>query len=337
MESNPTGVTVENVVTEIREARHRLLHEIQQVIIGQEAVVDQVLAALFAQGHSLLIGAPGLGKTLLVRTLANALDLASRRIQFTPDLMPADITGTEIIEEDVQTGRRSFRFNQGPIFTNVLLADEINRTPPKTQAALLEAMQERCVTAAGETRPLPNPFLVLATQNPIELEGTYPLPEAQLDRFMFAINIDYPSATEEVRILLETTGSNNPQVAPVMNAATIVHFQNMVRQLPVSQHVATYAATLIRASRPEAPEAPPYIRQLVRWGAGPRGGQCLLMAAKAYALLEGRHTISCADIRRFALPVLRHRIFRSFVAVSDNTTTDSIIDKLLNDIPEPKY
>ena len=328
MESNPTGVTVENVVTEIREARHRLLHEIQQVIIGQR-LCRQILAPLFAQGHLLLIGAPGLGKAL-VRTLANALDLASRRIQFTPDLMPADITGTEIIEEDVQTGRRSFRFNQGPIFTNVLLADEINRTPPKTQAALLEAMQERRVTAAGETRPLPNPSSHLKTY---ELEGTPP--RAQLDRFMFAINIDYPSATEEVHYL-----SKPPAVtirkSLVMNAATIVHFQNMVRQLPVSQHVATYAATLIRASRPEAPEAPPYIRQLVRWGAGPRGGQCLLMAAKAYALLEGRHTISCADIRRFALPVYG-TVSSSFVAVSDNTTTDSIIDKLLNDIPEPKY
>ncbi len=337
MSQEPQGADAEQAVREIHAARARLEEQVGRVIIGQKQVVDQVLTALFAQGHCLLIGAPGLGKTLLVRTLAGALDLAAKRIQFTPDLMPADITGTEILEEDVQTGRRQFRFSPGPIFTNMLLADEINRTPPKTQAALLEAMQEHRVTAAGETRPLPAPFLVLATQNPIELEGTYPLPEAQLDRFMFAIHVDYPAADEEVRILVETTGDGGATSSPVLNAAAILGFQRLVRQIPVSEHVARYAAALVRASRPEAPEAPEFIRQQVRWGAGPRGGQCLLLAAKAHAVLAGRFTVSCADVRRYALPVLRHRIFRSFAAVSDNVTADSIVHRLLEIVAEPAY
>ena len=331
------GAGVEQAVRDIHAARVMLEEQVARVIIGQREVVDQVLTALFAQGHCLLVGVPGLGKTLLVRTLADALDLQSRRIQFTPDLMPADITGTEILEEDIQTGRRQFRFNPGPIFTNMLLADEINRTPPKTQAALLEAMQEHCVTAAGETRALPEPFLVLATQNPIELEGTYPLPEAQLDRFMFAINVSYPSDDEEVRILLETTADRAPAAEPVLTAHAILGFQRLVRQVPVSEHVARYAAGLVRASRPEALDAPDFIRQQVRWGAGPRGGQCLLMAAKAYAVLSGRFAVSCGDVRRFALPVLRHRIFRSFAAVSDNVTTDVIIGRLLESVSEPAY
>ncbi len=337
MEREPVRGNAEQAVREIHQARERLWEQVARVIIGQRDVVDQVLTALFAQGHCLLIGAPGLGKTLLVRTLAGALDLQGRRIQFTPDLMPADITGTEILEEDIQTGRRQFRFNPGPVFTNMLLADEINRTPPKTQAALLEAMQERCVTAAGETRPLPQPFLVLATQNPIELEGTYPLPEAQLDRFMFAIHVNYPDVDDEIRILLETTADRTAAPEPVLAAADILRFQRLVRQVPVSEHVARYAAVLARASRPESPEAPDFIRQQVRWGAGPRGGQYLLLAAKAYAVLAGRFTVSCDDVRRFALPVLRHRIFRSFAAVSENVTTDSIIGQLLQRVAEPAY
>jgi MoxR-like ATPase len=322
---------------ELREARERVVEQLRRVIVGQNEVVEQVLTALFAQGHCLLIGAPGLGKTLLVRTLGRALDLIARRVQFTPDLMPSDITGTEILEEDVQTGRRAFRFCPGPVFANLLLADEINRTPPKTQAALLEAMQEHRVTAAGTTYDLPSPFLVLATQNPIELEGTYPLPEAQLDRFMFAINVAYPNAEDEPRILLATTGDDVPEVTPVLDAAAILRYQKLVRQLPVSPHVAGYAAAIIRASRPGSAEAPEFIAPWVRWGAGPRAGQCLLMAAKARALLDGRTNVSCADLRAQAHPVLRHRLFRSFAAVSDGIQPDMIVDRLLAHVKEPAY
>lgn len=325
------------VAMELREARERLLAQIRRVIVGQDAVVEQVLTALFAQGHCLLIGAPGLGKTLLVRTLGQALDLLARRVQFTPDLMPSDITGTEILEEDAQTGRRSFQFRPGPIFANLLLADEINRTPPKTQAALLEAMQERRVTAAGNTYELPSPFLVLATQNPIELEGTYPLPEAQLDRFMFAIQVGYPSAEEEPRILLATTGDETAAVTPVLDAAAILRFQRLVRQLPVSPHVAGFASALVRASRPGSPEAPEFVTPWLRWGAGPRAGQCLLLAAKARALLDGRVNVSCADVRAQAHPVMRHRLFLSFAAVSDGVTADAIVDRLLAHVREPEY
>ena len=324
-------------VAHLHAARARLTEQVGRIIIGQHAVVEQVLVALFAQGHCLLIGAPGLGKTLLVRTLASALELDARRIQFTPDLMPADITGTDILEEDAQTGRRHFRFNRGPVFTNILLADEINRTPPKTQAALLEAMQERRVTAAGVTHDLPAPFLVLATQNPIELEGTYPLPEAQLDRFMFAIQVDYPLATEEVDVLLATTSEHDTQVERVLDGPTVLAFQKLVRQVPVSRHVAQYTANLIRASRPSRSDAPPFVNQWLRWGAGPRAGQCLLMAAKARAVLNGRFQISCDDVRAFAPPVLRHRLFRNFSAVSDGVQTDEIVTRLLDHVKEPAY
>ena len=328
---------VEAAVAALRQARERLLGQIGRVIVGQAAVIDQVLVAFFAQGHCLLIGAPGLGKTLLVRTLAQALDLQAKRIQFTPDLMPADITGTDILEEDGETGRRRFRFNQGPVFTNILLADEINRTPPKTQAALLEAMQERRVTAAGATYDLPAPFLVLATQNPIELEGTYPLPEAQLDRFMFAIQVDYPTAEEEPRILMDTTDDRAVGIEPVLDAPAILRFQRLVRQIPVSAHVAGYAARLARATRPGAPEAPVEMSRWLRWGAGPRAGQCLLMAAKAHAVLSGRFSVSCDDVRAYALPVMRHRVFRNFAAVSDGITTDAIVARVLEHVAEPDY
>jgi MoxR-like ATPase len=327
----------EQAVREMHAARGRLIEQIGRVIIGQREVVEQAIIALFAQGHALLIGAPGLGKTLLVRTLGAALDLEARRIQFTPDLMPADITGTDILEEDVLTGRRRFRFNRGPVFTNILLADEINRTPPKTQAALLEAMQERRVTAAGMTHTLPSPFLVLATQNPIELEGTYPLPEAQLDRFMFAIKVDYPSLDEEVSILRDTTSGQEAAVARVLDAEAILRFQQLVRLVPVSKHIARYAADLVRATRPGFADSPAFVNQWVRWGAGPRAGQCLLLAAKAHAVLNGRFTVACADVRAYALPVMRHRIFRNFTAVSDGIQTDEIVTRLLDQIKEQEY
>ena len=331
------SANAEALVTSLHAAHARMVEQIGRVIVGQRAVIEQVLVALFAQGHCLLIGVPGLGKTLLVRTLASTLKLDSRRIQFTPDLMPADITGTDILEEDVQTGRRVFRFNRGPVFTNILLADEINRTPPKTQAALLEAMQERRVTAAGTTYDLPAPFLVLATQNPIELEGTYPLPEAQLDRFMFSIKVEYPLASEEVDVLLSTTAGQVGQAAHVLDGATVLAFQQLVREVPVSRHVAQYTADLIRASRPGQAGAPAFVNQWVRWGAGPRAGQCLLLAAKAQAVLAGRFQVSCADVRAYALPVLRHRIFRNFAAVSDGVQTDEIVARLLEQVKEPAY
>ena len=327
----------EALVAGLHAVHVRLVEQMGRVIVGQHAVIEQVLVALFAQGHCLLIGAPGLGKTLLVRTLAAALDLDSRRIQFTPDLMPADITGTEIIEENRSTGTREFRFLEGPLFSNVILADEINRTPPKTQAALLEAMQERRVTAAGTTYDLPAPFLVLATQNPIELEGTYPLPEAQLDRFMFAIKVDYPLADEEVEVLLSTTTGQTAQLARVLDGPTVLAFQHLVREVPVSRHVAQYTADLIRASRPGQPASPAFVNQWVRWGAGPRAGQCLLMAAKAHAVLAGRFHVSCADVRAYALPVLRHRLFRNFAAVSDGIQTDEVVARLLEHVKEPAY
>ena len=337
LQDPPRPETAEALVAALHAAHARMLEQIGQVIIGQRAVIEQVLVALFAQGHCLLIGAPGLGKTLLVRTLASALDLDSRRIQFTPDLMPADITGTDILEEDIQTGRRVFRFNRGPVFTHILLADEINRTPPKTQAALLEAMQERRVTAAGTTYDLPAPFLVLATQNPIELEGTYPLPEAQLDRFMFAIKVDYPQASEEVDVLLATTAGQGGQASHVLDGPTVLAFQQLVREVPVSRHVAQYTADLIRASRPGQAGSPAFVNQWVRWGAGPRAGQCLLLAAKAQAVLAGRFHVSCADVRTHALPVLRHRLFRNFAAVSDGVQTDEIVARLLEHVKEPAY
>ena len=337
LQDPPRPENAEALVAALHAAHAQMIEQIGKVIVGQRAVIEQVLVALFAQGHCLLIGVPGLGKTLLVRTLASALDLDSRRIQFTPDLMPADITGTDILEEDVQTGRRVFRFNRGPVFTNILLADEINRTPPKTQAALLEAMQERRVTAAGTTYDLPAPFLVLATQNPIELEGTYPLPEAQLDRFMFAIKVEYPLATEEVEVLLSTTTGPGGQASHVLDGPTVLAFQQLVREVPVSRHVAQYTADLIRASRPGQAGAPAFVNQWVRWGAGPRAGQCLLLAAKAQAVLAGRFHVSCADVRTYALPVLRHRLFRNFAAVSDGVQTDEIVARLLEHVKEPAY
>ena len=333
--STPTTET--DALTELSRGRDVILEQLDKIIVGQKTVLNEMLIALFARGHCLIIGVPGLAKTLMVRSLAGTLHLDFKRIQFTPDLMPSDIIGTDILEENRETGSRQFRFHKGPLFANMLLADEINRTPPKTQAALLEAMQEHRVTASGQTYTLPEPFMVLATQNPIEQEGTYPLPEAQLDRFMFCVHINYPAAADEQRILLETTRGVAAAVQAVLNADAILRFQKLVRDVPVSPHVALYATQLIRATRPGTPEAPEFIGRWVRWGAGTRAGQYLLLAAKAHVLLAGRPSVSCADIREYALPVLRHRIFTNFAAASEGVTTDDIVNRILAEVKEPSY
>jgi len=335
--SGKTFKDTDAAVAQLRQAKERILEQAEKIVIGQRQVLEQLLVALFANGHCLLVGVPGLAKTLMVRVLAGTLDLTTRRVQFTPDLMPADITGTDILEEDQTTGARRFRFKQGPIFTNLLLADEINRTPPKTQAALLEAMQEKRVTASGVTYDLPKPFFVLATQNPIEQEGTYPLPEAQLDRFMFCIRLDYPNAADEARILLETTKDLAWDVDRVLTGEAILNFQHLVRSLPVSPHVAQYATELIRATRPGGPDTKGWVNQYVRWGAGTRAGQYLLLAAKSHALLTGRTSVSCADIKLFAAPVLRHRIFCSFAAGSEGIDADEVVRRVVAAVKEPKY
>jgi MoxR-like ATPase len=313
----------------------RLRAQVQRRIVGQEAVIDEVLVCLLAGGHALLVGVPGLAKTLLVRTVSEAMELEFRRVQFTPDLMPGDITGTEVIEEDRTTGRRAARFIRGPVFTQVLLADEINRTPPKTQAALLEAMQEGRVTAGGEEMILPRPFFVLATQNPLEQEGTYPLPEAQLDRFMLDIRLDYPSAEEEVQILRATTGADAAAVEPVLDAERVLALQRWTREVPVADNVFRYAASLVRATRPDA-GASDEVRKWVRWGAGPRAGQALILGAKARALLAGRFHATPDDVRRVALPVLRHRVLVNFHAEAEGVTPDSVVERLLRTVQEPK-
>ncbi|MGH7506377.1 MAG: AAA family ATPase [Longimicrobiales bacterium] len=310
--------------------------EVQRRIVGQERAIDEVLLCLLAGGHGLLEGVPGLAKTLLVRTLAEAMHLEFRRVQFTPDLMPGDITGTEVIEEDRATGRRSARFLRGPIFANVLLADEINRTPPKTQAALLEAMQERRVTAGGEDLALPSPFFVLATQNPIEQEGTYPLPEAQLDRFMLHIRIDYPALAEEVEILRSTTGPAAAAVTPVLDAEGVLALQALVREVPVAGHLFEYAARLVRATRPAEDSASDDVRRWVRWGAGPRAGQALILGAKARALLSGRVHVTADDVLAMAAPVLRHRILLNFQAEAEGVRTDAIIESVAAAIATPR-
>jgi len=314
--------------------RERILTELRKVIVGQDEVVEQVLIALFTGGHCLITGVPGLAKTLLIKTLAEILDLEFKRIQFTPDLMPSDITGTEILDEE--QGTRRLRFVKGPIFAQIILADEINRTPPKTQAALLEAMQEYHVTAAGRTYALEKPFFVLATQNPIELEGTYPLPEAQLDRFMFNVVIDYPSAGEEHRILAATTVDEEPTIAPVASAAEIEATRHLVRDVPAASNVIDYALRIVRASRPSGgpdDRVPPIVRQWVKWGAGPRAGQALVLGAKARALLAGRSVASLDDVRAVALPVLRHRILLNFQAEADGVEADDVVARLLEAVP----
>ncbi|MGA2556850.1 MAG: MoxR family ATPase [Verrucomicrobiota bacterium] len=335
--ASPSAAPTQEVIARFEKARDQVLGEIGKVIVGQREVLNQMLVALFARGHCLLIGVPGLAKTLMVRTLGSAVDLDSRRIQFTPDLMPSDITGTDILEEDSVTGKRAFRFHRGPIFTNLLLADEINRTPPKTQAALLEAMQEQRVTISGTSYDLPSPFMVLATQNPIEQEGTYPLPEAQLDRFMFCIHLAYPGAAEEQQVILDTTRDAPAAVGRVLNAAQVLELQQLVRQVPVSQHVALYALSLIRATRPNGEGTLDFVNRWVHWGAGTRAGQYLLLAAKTHVLLQGRFSVSCADVREYALPVLRHRIFPTFTAASEGVDTDQIVKKIVAAVKEPQY
>ena len=320
-------------VEKLGQAHQKLVDQIGRVIVGQRQVIDELLISLLCNGHCLLVGVPGLAKTLMISTLARILDLKFQRIQFTPDLMPSDITGTDIIEENVTTGKRDFRFVKGPVFANIVLADEINRTPPKTQAALLQAMQEHEVTAGGETYALPEPFFVLATQNPIELEGTYPLPEAQLDRFMFNVYIGYPSQQEENTIVKTTTSMYLPEVDTIMGGEDILALQRLVRKVPVSDQVLDYAVRLARGTRP-VEEAPEFIRNWVRWGAGPRASQFLVMGAKARSILEGRFTPSCEDVRTVARPVLRHRIVTSFSAEAEGVDAEQIIDRLLQEVKE---
>ncbi|MDD3586702.1 MAG: MoxR family ATPase [Thermoguttaceae bacterium] len=308
--------------------------ELQKVIIGQTPVIRQLIAAIFTRGHCLLEGVPGLAKTLMVSTLARILDVQFKRIQFTPDLMPSDITGTNVLDEDA-SGKRNFRFVEGPVFTNILLADEINRTPPKTQSALLQAMQEREITVGQTTYPLPEPFFVIATQNPIEQEGTYPLPEAQLDRFMFNIKIDYPTLEEEERILSSTTRGEQAEVRKILNGKLIVNLQKLVSSVAVSQYIIQYAARLVRATRPSDPSAPDFVRDLVDWGAGPRAGQYLIHGGKAMAAMDGRFSVSVEDIQNVAIPVLRHRVSTNFQAQAEGVSREQLIERLIQTIPPP--
>ena len=323
-----------DILQEFAHHRKVMQQELQKIIIGQHDVIEQLFAAIFTRGHCLLEGVPGLAKTLMVSTLARILDVSFNRIQFTPDLMPSDITGTNVLDEDDQ-GKRAFRFVKGPIFTNILLADEINRTPPKTQAALLQAMQEREVTISGKTYDLPQPFFTIATQNPIEQEGTYPLPEAQLDRFMFNIKVGYPSATEEEQILAATTRNETPEVKKILSAKAIVNLQKLVNSIAVSEQIIKYAARLVRATRPDDSESPEFIRELVDWGAGPRAGQFLIQGGKAIAAMAGRFSVAVADIQRVAVPVLRHRVSTNFQAQAEGMDTEAIVLKLLDEIQPP--
>ena len=331
-----TPVTDANTVREIAATYERLTDQIGKVIVGQKVVVEQLLMSLFSRGHCLLVGVPGLAKTLLVSTVARVLALSFKRVQFTPDLMPADITGTDILQDDPETGRRRFLFMPGPLFANMILADEINRTPPKTQAALLEAMQESHVTAGGQTYKLPAPFFVLATQNPIEQEGTYPLPEAQQDRFMFNVRVEYPSRGEEIQIMKATTGSAKPELTPLLDGNQILRFQEVVRQVVVADHIFSYVADLVRATRPKEHGVPKWIPELVSWGAGPRACQFMILGGKARAILNGRVHVTTEDIKAVAPPVLRHRIMTTFHADADGITTDDVVAKLLETIPAGK-
>jgi MoxR-like ATPase len=330
MDSSVAAVSAERVA----EGRERILVELRKVIVGQDEVVEQVLIALFTGGHCLITGVPGLAKTLLIKTLADILDLDFKRIQFTPDIMPSDITGTEILDEE--QGTRRLRFVKGPIFAQIILADEINRTPPKTQAALLEAMQEYHVTAAGRTYPLDLPFFVLATQNPIELEGTYPLPEAQLDRFMFNVVIRYLSEDDEVTVVTQTTGTDGPKPARVLSGPDILQFQELARQVVIAEEIARYTVRLVSASRPGEPGAPEFIDKWVKWGAGLRGSQALVRGGKARALIQGRYHVSIKDIQALAKPILRHRIMTNFYAESERINSDTIIDRLIETVPLPR-
>jgi len=321
---NITEITVNEAVAKLS----LLKKEIQKVIVGQDEIIEEIIIGLLAGGHCLLEGVPGLAKTLLVRTMSQAMDLSFKRIQFTPDLMPADIVGTEVLEEDPETGKHRFKFVQGPLFANIILADEINRTPPKTQSALLEAMQEFEVTNAGKTYRLDRPFFILATQNPIEQAGTYPLPEAQLDRFLLYVKIGYPSATEEVQILTNTTGAKKVQVEAIIGREDILLLQQLVREVSISEQLISYVSEMIRATRPHTSQLP-YVKEWVEWGAGPRAGQALILTAKAKALFEGRYAVTPADINQMAYPVLRHRVLMNFRAASENKTSDHLTEHLV--------
>ena len=321
-------------VATLKAARGAIKSELAKVIVGQERVIDELLIAIFTRSHALLVGVPGLAKTLLISTLAQSLQLSFKRVQFTPDLMPTDITGTEMIYTEPASGERRFKFLPGPIFAHIILADEINRTPPKTQAAMLEAMQERKVTVAGTDYKLPDPFFVLATQNPVEQEGTYPLPEAQLDRFMFMILVDYPSATEERLIMKMGTSSYNEPLRPVLTGDDILKLQQIVRRMPVSEHVYAYAEKLVRVTRPKTDEALDFCKKWLTWGAGPRASLNLIMAAKARAMINGQYHVSCDDIAAVALPIFRHRLIPNFAAQSEGMTSDEITKKILAAIPK---
>lgn len=331
--TEPEGGDVQ-AVEKLGEARNRLVRELEKAIVGQREVIDQMLIAIFSRGHCLLVGVPGLAKTLLVSSLARSLSLSFKRIQFTPDLMPSDITGTEILQDDPTTGSRQFKFLPGPVFTHVLLADEINRTPPKTQAALLEAMQEKHVSAGGHDHVLEDPFFVLATQNPIEQEGTYPLPEAQLDRFLFNITVTYPSRAEEIEIMKRASGDEEPVLERVLSRAEIIELQRLVRRTPVADHIYEYAATLVRSTRPDDPVAPDFVGKWITYGAGPRASLFLIIAGKARAVLEGRYHVAVEDIRAVAHPILRHRLATNFAARAEGVTPDRVIDDLIAHVPD---
>ena len=326
----------QRILENLNKAKAKMLAEIHKVIIGQDDVIALMLQAMLSRGHCLLVGVPGLAKTLMISTLAQVMKLSFNRIQFTPDLMPSDITGTDVIEEDLTTGRRAFRFVKGPVFANIILADEINRTPPKTQAALLQAMQEYEVTTGGNDYKLDLPFFVLATQNPIEQEGTYPLPEAQLDRFMFMVYVDYPSRSEERTIVKTTTTEVTGEAKQVLTGEDILALQRIIRKIPISQFVVDYAVNLTRATRPGDGTAPDFIKNYLAWGAGPRAAQYLVLGAKSRSLLAGRFNVSCEDVRAVAKPVMRHRMFTNFNADAEGKTTDDIVEMLIKAVPEPK-
>jgi MoxR-like ATPase len=333
--TKPTGKSLGDILQEFAQHRQLMQQELQKVIVGQNEVIEQLFAAIFTRGHCLLEGVPGLAKTLMVSTLARILDVSFKRIQFTPDLMPSDITGTNVLEED-EAGKRNFRFVEGPVFTNILLADEINRTPPKTQAALLQAMQEREVSIGRTTFELPDPFFTIATQNPIEQEGTYPLPEAQLDRFMFNIKVGYPSADEEEKILTQTTRLEKVEVRKVLSARAIVNLQKLVHSVAVSEYIIKYVSRLVRATRPKDTTAPQFVKDLVDWGAGPRAGQFLINGGKALAAMDGRFSVAIDDVKKIAVPVLRHRLSTNFQAQAEGMTTEDVILRLLKEIKEPE-
>src|SRR5205809_3209408 len=331
----PKPKSLGDILQEFAQHRQLMQEELQKVIIGQDDVIEQLFAAIFTRGHCLLGGVPGLAKTLMVSTLARILDIGFKRIQFTPDLMPSDITGTNVLEED-ERGRREFRFVEGPVFTNILLADEISRTPPKTQAALLQARQERESTVGRQTYELPDPFFTIATQNPIEQEGTYPLHEAQLDRFMFNINVGYPTAEEEEKILAQTTRTEKIEVRKILSSRAIVNLQKLVHSVAVSEYIVKYVARLVRATRPKDPTAPQFVRDLVDWGAGPRAGQFLIHGGKALAAMDGRFSVAIDDVKKIAVPVLRHRLSTNFQAQAEGLTSEGVIRRLLKEIKEPE-